>query len=375
MEKSLKTPMQKPIKRIDQFVHTLQYGDAISGEAITIMRLLREQGFKSDIYSVNTHEKLRSIPLNIETFKEDEEGHAVLLHYSISSPFNEVYASLKNACRVLIYHNLTPLEWYASYHARVTSDLIKGREELPQLLKETDLVLADSTFNALEVKEMGAKNTEVLPLVLDPERWEKTANPGILAALKGHGGTNILHVGRFAPNKCIQDIIKGFYFYHHKFDKKSRLWLVGSDTDTEIYSFELRKLAQELHLKEAVQFVGTVSDDELRAFFEGSDAYVCMSEHEGFCVPLIEALHFKVPVIAYASSAIPETIGNGGVLMEKKDPLFLGTLLHTILTNQSERQTLINQGASEMHRFTLDAFQASLQSKLLSKISPCKKAA
>ncbi len=363
------------VNRIDQFVHTLQYGDAISGEALTIMRLLREMGYKSDIYSVHTHEKLKGIPLDISTFKEDSSGHAVLLHYSITSPFNELYASLKHAFRVLVYHNLTPVEWYSPYNSRVTADLIKGREELPLLLKETDLVLADSSFNAKEVKEMGAGEVQVLPLTLDPERWNKPANPGILAALRDHGGRNILHVGRFAPNKCIEDIIKGFYFYHHKFDKDSKLWLVGSDTDTEIYSFELRKLTQTLRLKGLVEFVGSVSDDELRAFFEGSDIYVCMSEHEGFCVPLIEALYFKLPVIAYNATAIPETIGDGGILMNKKDPLYLGILMHQLLNDSKQKSNLIEYGLRHIEKYHLDAFKTSLREKLLDRLTSRKQAA
>lgn len=359
--------------RIDQFVHTLQYGDAISGEALTLMRLLREEGFESDIYSLHTHEKLTGIPKSITSFKEatKEEGigHTILLHYSIASPLNEVFHNLSNANKVLIYHNLTPTKWYSSYNARVTKDLIKGREELPELLALSDLVLADSQFNATEVEELGAKKVKVLPLVIDPHRWQESPNPGILSALKDHGGKNILHVGRFAPNKCIEDIIKGFYFYHHKFEKKSKLWLIGSDTDTELYSFELKKLAQELRLKEVVEFVGTVSDGELRAFYEGADAYICMSEHEGFCVPLIEALFYKIPVIAFSSSAIPETLGNGGVLLEEKDPLLLASILDTLVKDKTLREVLIKNGLAQLDRFTISRFKKNLNDTLLSWIN------
>jgi L-malate glycosyltransferase len=356
--------------RIDQFVHTLQYGDAISGEALTIMRLLRESGIESDIYSVHTHEKLTAIPKHISTFEEDtrNQDSAVLLHYSIASPFNDIFSSLSNTKKILVYHNLTPVHWYASYNARVTEDLIKGRDELPLLLQHADMVLADSRFNADEAKALGSTNTEVLPLVLDPHRWQEGPNPGILSALINHGGKNILHVGRLAPNKCIEDIIKGFYFYHHKYQKNSKLWIVGSDTDTEIYSFELRKLAQELRLKEVVEFTGSVSDGELRAFYEGADAYICMSEHEGFCVPVIEALHYEIPIIAFSSSAIPETLGEGGILIEKKDPLLLGTLIHEVITSESEKNALIQAGLRQIETFSLANFKQALNEKLLSHL-------
>ena len=337
---------ENSIKRIDQFVHTLQYGDAISGEAITIMHLLRESGINSDIYSINTHEKLKNIPKHFSNYKEDENNSTIILHYSIASPLNNIYSSVisSKTKKALIYHNLTPLKWYQAYNARVSADLVKGRDELPALLKLSDLVIADSSFNASEAREMGASNVQVLPLTLDPKRWDMPKNQGISAALKNHGGKNILHVGRIAPNKCLEDIIKGFYFYHHKFNKNSKLWFVGSDTDTEIYSFELRKLVKELSLKDMVEFVGAVSDDELRAFFEESDAYICMSEHEGFCVPLIEALNFKLPVIAFNSSAIPETLGNAGILLNEKDPLLLGLLMNEVCTNLTLREKLISEG-------------------------------
>ena len=180
------------------------------------------------------------------------------------------------------------------------------------------MCIADSSYNASELEGFGCKNPVVLPLTIDPDRWKVASNPGILSALRDHGGKNILHVGRLSPNKCIEDILKAFYFYHHKFDTTSKLWIVGHDIDTELYSLELRALCRKLRIHQAVMFTGSVADSELKAFFEGADAYICMSEHEGFCVPLIEALHHKVPVVAYNSSAVPETLGESGVLIKRE---------------------------------------------------------
>jgi glycosyltransferase involved in cell wall biosynthesis len=163
-------------------------------------------------------------------------------------------------------------------------------------------------------------------------------------------------VGRIAPNKRIEDIIRAFYFYHHKLNRRSRLWLVGSDVDTEIYSFELRRLVSELSLRDAVTFVGPVADSELKAFFEGSHLYLCMSEHEGFCVPLIEAMYFGVPVIAYQAGAIAETVQSGGILIESKDPARVAELMHHVLTHEGVRSELVREGKKQLERFLLPRF-------------------
>ncbi|HMO18938.1 MAG TPA: glycosyltransferase [Oligoflexia bacterium] len=365
---SQKKGMTNP--RVDQFVHTLQYGDAISGEALTLRRVFSEMGYRSNIYSVNTHEKLAKIPLPYSSYAppEKEEAALTILHYSIASPLNSIFENISTGKRAIIYHNLTPVSWYENYNARVANDLVRGIEELPLLLKKCDMIIADSEFNKKELLKFGAEKVHVLPLTLDPDRWPKRENPGIVAALKNHsGGTgkNILHVGRFAPNKCIEDIIRAFYFYHHKFEQNSRLWLVGSDTDTEIYSFELKKLARELRLNDAVNFVGSVSDDELMAFFMASDAYICMSEHEGFCVPIIEALNFSLPVIAFSSSAIPETLGDGGILLEEKNPLKTAAVLHSLISDISIKNDLLEKGKKQLEKFSLPVFIENINNTLL----------
>jgi glycosyltransferase involved in cell wall biosynthesis len=321
---------------------------------------------------VHAHEKLKSdarekdrIASDLEEAARAGEKVALILHYSIDSPLNDIFKKAKNVSRALIYHNLTPERWYYSYNPRVVKDLERGREELPELLKLVDLPLADSEFNRQELSAFGCKRAEVLPLLIDSAKWSVASNPGIRGVLKGHGGTNILHVGRFAPNKCVEDIIKAFYFYHHKIEQKSKLWLIGSDIDTEIYSFELRMLITELRLREAVEIVGQVADTELRAFYENADTYLCMSEHEGFCVPLIEAMHFGCPVVAFDSSAVSETLGSAGLLLRRKSPAEVAELIHLVNTDRALRSELIARGHKRAAEFGESFFIKQLTSVLL----------
>lgn len=351
---------------VAQLVHTLSYGDAISGEVLLLKRVLSQLGIETEIFALNIHEKVRG---DAKPFSAAEllipSNAAVVLHYSLGSPLNDWYLANEQCRRVLIYHNLTPVRWYQSYNARVALDLRKGLAELARLAHGSDLVLADSEFNRAELAALGHKTAQVLPLAFDPKRWEEPANAGIASVLQSHGGKNLLCVGRLAPNKCIEDVIKGFYFYHHKIEKKSRLWIVGSDVDTEIYSFELRRLLSELRLEHAVTFVGVAADSELRAFYECSDLLISMSEHEGFCVPLVEAMHFGLPVIAFDAGAVRDTLGEAGVLVGEKSPERLAELINIIVTDNAIRDSIRSAGIAQLALFTEQRFSENVQRLLL----------
>jgi L-malate glycosyltransferase len=256
---------------------------------------------------------------------------------------------VSGARRVLIYHNLTPAHWFSKINPRIVADIEAGQRELPELCQLSDLVLADSEFNANEIRAYGIP-AEVLELPLDDTKWNIQDNPGIRALLQSDPSTHLLHVGRLAPNKCIEDIIKMFYFYHYKINRQSKLWLVGIDIDTELYSFSLKRLAQELRVDQAVQFVGCLSDEELKAMYLEADVYLCTSEHEGFCVPVIEAMHFEVPVIAFNSSALPYTMGNSGILMSQKEPALMAELVNEVVTNVALRAKLKEAGTRTSSR-------------------------
>ncbi len=362
---------------IDQFVNTLQYGDAISGEVLSMQRVLHELGIQSDIVALHTHEKYLGLTISPEEFlnKRKERTNtntksAVINHFSISSSLNELFRDLKQTKKVMLYHNMTPSKWYQGYNSRVYSDLEKGAEEISTLKDIVDLAIADSTFNASELLELGFKNVEVLPLPLDPKRWEIPSNEGIKQVLKNTEvpTVNILHVGRFAANKKIEDILQIFYFYHHKLNKNSKLWLVGNDTDTEIYSFELRRITKKLALEHAVNFCGTISDSELKSFYESADAYLCTSAHEGFCVPAIEAFHFEVPVVSFGGTALTETLGEGAVTVPNRDHILAAFAVDQLLTNQTLKSSLITKAKKELTRFDINKFSSSLNSLLIEKV-------
>ncbi len=346
-------------RKIHQLLHTLSYGDAISGEALALQRCLRAHGAESEIFAINVHPRYKDLAHRYQEFPKDFAGE-VVLHYSLGSPLNSLYAGLQASVRTLIYHNLTPSRWFENVNPRIASEIESGLVELPELCRVSDRLLADSPFNAGELRAFGA-NATVLELPIDPVRWSEPANAGISALLKADSGINLLHVGRLAPNKCVEDIIKAFYFLHYHVERNSTLWLVGIDIDTELYSFSLKRLARELEVDQAIRFVGSMADSEVRALYEGCSAYVCMSEHEGFCLPLVEAMHFGLPVVAYASSAVPDTLGGAGVLVSEKRHAELAELIMEVCRNQALKASLVAAGKARVQSLSFDHFSRHVQ--------------
>ena len=353
---------------VSQFVHTLSYGDAISGEVLSINRAIKERGEVSHIFALNVHPKLEHlIGGSVTVVKPDSwreeillnsrftESDTIILHYSLGSLLNQIYLELNQPKRVLIYHNITPSKWYDSINRRVADDIKDGIGQLPELARISDELWADSEFNQSELSALGFES-KVLPLPLDPTRWELESNSGVAQILSSDPSKHILHVGRLAPNKSIEDLLKIFYFFHHYVCPASKLWLVGIDIDTELYSFALTRFAYELGVEDVVNFTGGVSDGELKSYYQHSDAYLCMSEHEGFCVPILEALHFGLPVFAYDAGAVRGTLGGAGFLFQEKRHAEIAEFMGYVLEQPDLVDSAINAGRVQESRFTFEKF-------------------
>lgn len=344
---------------IHQLVHTLSYGDAISTEVLALQRALRALGAESEIFAINTHPRLKGRSRDYHELPESYPG-GLILHYSLGSPLNARYALAKVQSKALIYHNLTPARWFRGVNPRIVRDIEQGAKELPELCRITDTLLADSEFNKRELADLGFQAL-VLELMVDPARWSEPANSGIAAMVQAKPGIHVVHVGRLAPNKCIEDIIKTFYYLHHYIQKQSCLWLVGIDTDTELYSFGLKQLVHACRLDEVVKFVGCFADTEVRALYEQGSVYVCMSEHEGFCLPLAEAMHFGMPVMAYNAGAVPETLNGAGVLVNEKRHAELAEIIARLAAPGPLRNRLIERGRARAAELSYDHFAARVR--------------
>jgi len=334
-------------------VPNLAFGDAISQQALTLRRLLRAMGVASEIFAEHVDVRLRGEARpHREIRSEAEGGAAVIYHFSIGSELCDLFRLLPTP-RALVYHNITPPHFFHGVNARVAALCARGAEELRALRSHATVAVADSEFNRRDLEALGFERTTVLPIILDPERYR--ARPvAQLERIYRDGHVNFLHVGRLAPNKRLEDVVKVFYFYRRRIQPDSRLFLVGIDTDMEIYSVALRRMIQDLGLS-GVEFVGRVTERELVTYYRLAHVYLCMSEHEGFCAPLVEAMHFGVPVVAYAAGAVPETLGDAGALVVRKDFPEIAELAAVLEEDRTLREEVVARGRARAREFLPEA--------------------
>lgn len=320
---------------IHQFMAGAAPGDAISNYAFEIQRLLKESGVTSRIYTPlqNTASEYRGREINMieEYLPNASKDDIILYHYSISSKATEIY--LKADCkRCICYHNITPGKYFINKSENQARILDSGREELKKLAGTCRVAISDSEFNSQELVEMGFDNTVVVPIKF-PRDYLHTEPDINMINKYSDGKTNLLFVGRIVPNKRFEDLIKIFYFYNKTVNPGSRLLMVGTYTGGEKYYAYLKSLISELVLSETAIFTGHVKLCTLIACYRVANALVCASEHEGFCLPLLEAMQFNLPVFALKRAAVPETMGNAGVHFETMDHRTIAEVIGYVLSD------------------------------------------
>ena len=335
---------------IHQIHPSVSYGDAIGNEMIVIRDILRGLGYRSDIYAQFIDPKMKDI-LPYEKYKNSSDPNNILIiHYSIGygDKLLDFVKSLPDK-KLMIYHNITPPEFFHGINPEYERLTKAGRIELASIRGIIDLALGDSEYNRKELNSLGYRNTGVLPIVIDFEKYNTPADD-IIVKKYDDDYTNILFVGRVSPNKKFEDVIKSFYYYKKYINQKSRLFMVGSSTGMDKYSNYLKLLVDKLGIND-VYFIGHIKFEELMAYYKLADAFLCMSEHEGFCVPLIECMYFKIPIIAYNSSAIPYTLGDSGILVDDKDHKEIAELINLVVEDKTIRDSLINNQSIRLESF------------------------
>jgi glycosyltransferase involved in cell wall biosynthesis len=302
--------------QVNQMVASLSFGDAIGNAALSIQSMLRDHGYVSAIFAQSTDSAMAGRAKRLSDYWEvTAPGNVLIIHFSIGSSISALVQQLKDKI-ILIYHNITPPEWFHVYAPRVAGQCYRGRDELAHFARHADLALGVSEYNRRELEGMGFEETCVLPLPGSFERLSESPNPVVLRLFDDER-TNFLFVGRVMPNKRFEDLIKVFAVYQKLVDSKCRLLLAGDCRVFEKYYLSLTRLVDRLHVENVV-FTDHVSTSELVAYYLLADVFLCMSEHEGFCAPLLEAFFFELPVIAYDAGAVRETLGGGGILVHAK---------------------------------------------------------
>ena len=326
---------------VNQWVPAAHKGDAIGDSARRVRDLLRGLGHESDVFALTIDDDLRG-DVRPYTDPAARRGDATIFHYALPSPMTGAFASLDGA-RVLQYHNVTPAHYFAPFDPALFRLASLGRRELSTLAGHVDVALGDSEYNRQELESLGFRPTGVFPIAVDTSRiTQPSERPALEDMLADDELVNFLFVGRIAPNKKIEDHIRLAEHYKRYVDAYYRFIFVGRCDVVPRYYSMIRALMSELRLmNERFIFTGPVPDEELAIYYRHAAVYVSLSEHEGFCVPLVEAMAADVPILAYAAAAVPDTLGGAGVQFAPKDLEHAAELMGALAFDDELRRDVI----------------------------------
>lgn len=306
--------------------------DAITHHTLRAQDVLREWGLRSEVIAGGVHPELahRIVPMS----RLDEAvapGDAVILHYSIDSP---VFARASERAGVVTmhYHNITPAELLWRHAPRVAAECARGRRALAEYRDLVVAACADSEYNAAELRELGYADP-VSVGIFAPQL------PLPPAAAREPGAPRLLFVGRGVPNKAQHHLVLALAALHEA-GRPAEMTLVGSWDAAPSYRRECEALAARLGVADHLTITGSVSDATLGRLYRDADVFVCLSDHEGFCVPLVEAMRADLPIVAYAAGAVPETLGDAGLLLDDKAPSMVAEAVIEVLDNPSLREAM-----------------------------------
>jgi glycosyltransferase involved in cell wall biosynthesis len=355
------------VTRIDQVIPTLASRDAIGGHVMQLRDLLRSRGYLSDIYYANaTADRLdEGYPIS-RIGDPPSAGRVLVYQLSIGSGVADIFRERPER-KFVNYHNITPAGLLEAWIPAVGEEVRWGRAQLRDLAPVTEFAIADSGYNERELRTAGYRSTATVPLLIDPEDFTGSPDPGLAARLAGQraaGGADLLFVGKVSPHKGQHDLVKALAAYRRLYDPQARLHIVGGAISEE-YRDAVLRFADELGLADAVEMAGSVTHEELIAYYDACDVFLCLSNHEGFCVPLLESMYHRLPIISYDSTAVPETVQQAGLILPDKEPARVAAAIRRVVEDAHLRAELAAAAADRVDWFALarvqDGFVAALE--------------
>lgn len=338
--------------RIDQFVTSVRPHDAVTEHALALADILGEFG-PTRMWAEHIHPDLTGVVSALDRY--DGGADIVLYHASIGSAVGNFLLRRKEPL-VLYFHNVTPPEFFRSWEPHFVPHLEQGLRHLRGLTPRAMLSITPSDFNADELRELGARDVEVIPILLDESRYEVAPHPATAAELRAHrdaGGDDLVFIGRTAPNKRQDLLVRAFAAYREMYGADARLHIVGGEGSVQ-YERALNQLIATLRLDDAVTLPGIVDQSRLMAYLQECSLFVSASEHEGFFVPAVEAMQAGLPIVARAAGAVPETVGDAGVLLPEVDAVQMAAAWRLVLSDPARKARLAARGRERAAGFAAD---------------------
>lgn len=332
--------------KVLQLLPTLAMGDAIGNDVRALEKVIRGMGYQTGIYAEVIDGRLpEGTAQQVEKMPRLSGEDVILYHMSTGSELN--FSLEKYPCRkLMVFHNITPPRFFKGYNDAAMESAEYGMRGLCHLADKVDGCMADSAYNGDILRELNYRSPiTVRPILIPFADYAKEPDASVMEHYKDDGYTNFIFVGRVAPNKKQEDVIRAFYCYKKYCNPKSRLFIVGSYNGMERYYHRLRRYVGALELDNVV-FTGHIPFAQILAYYHLADLFLCMSDHEGFCVPLVEAMYFNLPILAYDSSAISDTLGGSGILLPTNDPMEAALAADRVLRDSELRREVI----AEQHR-------------------------
>jgi glycosyltransferase involved in cell wall biosynthesis len=340
------------VTAVHQFVPALLPRDATGEHTLALRDALREAGWASDIYVEAAHDDLWPEARYFEEYTDRARPGDVLLYQVATGSPVAGFLLGRPEPLVLYYHNITPASFYEVWEPHTAAKVDEARAQLAALVPRATLCMAASAYSTAELERLGCARPAVAPVLVDPSRFAASADPVESARLaEGHGpGTVVLFVGRLSPNKAQHRLVETLWWLRRAHDPHARLRLVGPAV-TPAYTEAVLAFAGELGLAEAVEHGEDLTPAQLAAWYADADVFVCQSEHEGFCIPLLEAMHFGVPIVATAAGAVPETLGDGGLLVGSDRPAAVAAAVGRVVGDPVLAGALAEAGTSRLRAF------------------------
>ncbi|MBN2384065.1 glycosyltransferase family 4 protein [bacterium] len=334
---------------INQFVPSVHAYDAVGSTALELDRVFHEFGYDTRIYALYRDPVLaRKVFLFRRDTAPKVEADINILHFALPSPLTDFFRNCGGQ-RAVIYHNITPPQFFRGYQDELAEFTKQGLSEIATLVESDVRAVAYSEFSAHDLRTMGFREPIVLPFLLNWRNYDWTENR-VLKTMLSDGWTNLLFVGRLVPNKRQDNLVRLLSVFRKRYRRRTRLVLVGKGREGDTLHHELLHLVRELG-NQPVLISGRVTPADMVTYYRTAHVFVSLSEHEGFCVPLVEAMFFRIPILAYSAAAIPDTLKDSGLLLEKLDLEYASAILDRLLNDAHLRKQVLESQDRRLHDF------------------------